>query len=263
MEFKDNLKQLRTEKGLTQAQLAEKLFVSRSSVAKWENGLGLPNPESMAALEELFGITAQEIATKEPETVIVEKNRKIHIFCQVVGCAAVFATLIVMIILPFAIHSGRYGFTPDMVAGSYADREYIDTGDYRIYYFTFEGNDLVTDQYWSDLQGWKIVEKHFWGCTLGYKNAQMRVITKDNYVVGQIYSVKGKNGYYNLLNKAGHYKVETPGEPMIWDIPAELICAKSITISGVEYELQNGFFFITQEPVEWFKIGDVWYDVIE
>jgi hypothetical protein len=30
----------------------------------------------------------------------------------------------------------------------------------------------------------------------------MHVITKDNYVVGQIYSIKGKNGYYNLLNKA-------------------------------------------------------------
>ena len=88
------------------------------------------------------------------------------------------------------------------------------------------------------------------------------VITKDNYVVGQIYSIKGKNGYYNLLNKAGHYQVETPGESMIWDIPAELICATSVTISDVQYELQNGFFFITQEPVDWFKIGEVWYDVI-
>lgn len=51
MEMKDKLKKLRQEKGMTQAQLAEALFVSRSTVAKWENGLGLPNPESMAALE--------------------------------------------------------------------------------------------------------------------------------------------------------------------------------------------------------------------
>ena len=28
-------------------------------------------------------------------------------------------------------------------------------------------------------------------------------------------------------------------------------------------DLQDGFFFITREPVEWFKIGDSWYDVIE
>ena len=76
MEFKENLKQLRIQKGLTQAQLAEKLFVSRSTVAKWENGLGLPNPESMATLEKLFNISTEELATKEPETVIVKKNQK-------------------------------------------------------------------------------------------------------------------------------------------------------------------------------------------
>lgn len=262
MEFKDNLKRLRTEKGLTQAQLAEKLFVSRSTVAKWENGLGLPNPESMAALEEIFSITAQEIATKEPETVIVEKNRKLRLVAQIVGWTAILALLVVMSVLPFAIHNGRYGFTPDMAAGAYSNEKYIDTGDCRIYYFTFEG-DWEDGRHWSDLQGWKIVEKHFWGCTVNYNSVQMHVITKDNYVVGQIYSIKGKDGYYNLLNKAGHYKVEKPGDPAIWDIPAELICAESITISGVEYELQDGFFFVTQEPVEWFKIGDVWYDVIE
>ena len=91
MEFKDNLKQLRTEKGLTQAQLAEKLFVSRSTVAKWENGLGLPNPESMAALEELFGIASQEIATKEPEAVIVAKNRKLLLVGQILGWSAILA----------------------------------------------------------------------------------------------------------------------------------------------------------------------------
>ena len=61
MEFKENLKQLRLQNGLTQAQLAEKLFVSRSTVAKWENGLGLPNPESMAALEKLFDIVSVDI----------------------------------------------------------------------------------------------------------------------------------------------------------------------------------------------------------
>ena len=49
--------------------------------------------------------------------------------------------------------------------------------------------------------------------------------------------------------------------PASWDIPAELITATVITISGVEYELQEGFFFITSEPVRWFKIGEEWYDV--
>ena len=48
---------------------------------------------------------------------------------------------------------------------------------------------------------------------------------------------------------------------LTWEIPTELITATSVTISGVEYPLENGFFFITAEPVEYFKIGSNWYDV--
>ena len=260
MEFKENLKQLRLQKGLTQAQLAEKLFVSRSTVAKWENGLGLPNPESMAALEKLFDIVAEELATKEPEGVIVKKNRKLRWIGQIVAWSTILVLLIAMSYLPFAIHKGEYGFTPDMAAGSYADEEYIDTGDYRIYYFTF-GGDWENGKHWSDLQGFKPVKKHFWGCTVSEDDYAYKVFTKDNYVVGRLYTIKGKNGYYNLINKAGHYKVDGNGTGAVWAIPGELITATSITISGVEYELQEGFFFITNEPVRYFKIGEEWYDV--
>ena len=260
MEFKDNLKKLRMQKGLTQAQLAEKLFVSRSTVAKWENGLGLPNPESMATLENLFGIFAEELATEEPEKVIVKKNRKLRQIGQIVGWSIILVLLIAMSYLPFAIHNGEYGFTPDMAAGSYADSAYIDTGDYRIYYFTF-GGDWEDGRHWSDLQGFKPVKKHFWGCTVSEDDYTYKVFTKDNYVVGRLYTIKGKNGYYNLINKAGHYTVKEQGTTMIWDIPGELITATDITIAGVEYELQEGFFFITNEPVKYFKIGDEWYDV--
>ena len=260
MEFKEKLKQLRMHKGLTQAQLAEKLFVSRSTVAKWENGLGLPNPESMAMLEKLFDINAAELATEEPEKVIVKKNRKLRIVVQIVGWSAIIFLLIAMFYLPFAIHNGEYGFTPDMVAGSYADEAYIDTGDYRIYYFTFEG-DWEDGRHWSDLQGFKPVKRHFLGYTVSEDDYTYKVFTKDNYVVGRLYTIKGEDGYYNLLDKAGIYKIEELGTPAIWDIPGELITATTITISGVEYELQEGFFFITNEPVRYFEIGDEWYDV--
>lgn len=260
MEFKDNLKQLRMKKGLTQAQLAEQLFVSRSTVAKWENGLGLPNPESMATLEKLFDISAEEFVTKEPEKVIVKKNRKIRRIGQILGWSLILVLLIAMSYLPFAIHNGEYGFTPDMAAGSYADEMYIDTGDYRIYYFTF-GGDLDDGRHWSDLQGFRPVKKHLWGCTVSEDDYTYKVFTKDNYVVGRLYTIKGKNGYYNLINKAGHYTANEQGTTMVWDIPGELITATTITISGIEYELQEGFFFITNEPVRYFEIGEEWYDV--
>jgi transcriptional regulator with XRE-family HTH domain len=260
MEFREKLKQLRTERGLTQAQLAEQLFVSRSTVAKWENGLGLPNPESLALLEKLFGISTSELATEEPERVIVKKNRKLRSIADVILWSLFSALLIAAACLPFLIHNGSYGFTTKMSAGSYADCEYIDTGDYRIYYFSFGGT-FEDGRPWSDLQGFKPVKKHFWGCTVSEEDYSYKVFTKDNYVVGRLYTIKGKRGYYNLINKAGIYKVDEDGAPPIWDIPSELITAETITISGVEYDLQNGFFFITDEPVRYFKIGNEWYDV--
>ena len=263
MEFKDKLKKVRTEKGLTQAQLAETIFVSRSTIAKWENGLGLPGDESMTLLMEHFGITQDQLATTEPEAVIVEKNRRIRwgLIGSIAGWAAMLVLVVVMYILPFAIHSGDYGFTWDMAAGVYADNTYIDTGDYRIYYFQFEG-ETEDGLHWSTLQGWRPVQRHFWGYTVSEEDYSYRIFTKNNYVVGRLYSIQGKNGYYNLLSKASYYKApEEPGNPMTWEIPAELITASSITLRGVEYELQQGFFFVTQEPVEYFEIGDHFFNV--
>ena len=77
MEFKDKLKALRREKGISQQALADAIFVSRSAVAKWENGLGFPNEESLAALQEYFSVPAGDFSTQKPETVIVQKNKRI------------------------------------------------------------------------------------------------------------------------------------------------------------------------------------------
>ena len=232
MEFKDKLKKLRRNQGMTQAQLAAAIFVSRSAVAKWENGLGVPSRESMEALEALFEVTHEEIATTEPEQALVAKNRKLYVIGQTLLWAAMLALVAVMAVLPFAIHDGSYGFTPEMAAGSYADRDFFDTGDYRIYYFQFEG-DLEIGDHWTWLQGFRPVRVHFWGSTVSEEDYDYRVITKNNYVVGRLYSIKGRNGYYNLLKKAAIYQApDTPGEGMVWDIPQELITAGSVIISG-------------------------------
>ena len=47
MAFADKLRQLREEHGLSQAALAKRIYVSRSAVAKWENGLGLPDDANL------------------------------------------------------------------------------------------------------------------------------------------------------------------------------------------------------------------------
>ena len=50
MEFNEKLQQLRKSKGLTQEELAQAIYVSRTAVSKWESGRGYPNIESSVAL---------------------------------------------------------------------------------------------------------------------------------------------------------------------------------------------------------------------
>ena len=97
MEFSNKLKTLRKEKGISQQTLADAIFVSRSAVAKWENGLGLPSRESMAALCNFFQISEDFLHTQEPESVIVQKNKRINtILTQRI---ALLCTMVIIAIL--------------------------------------------------------------------------------------------------------------------------------------------------------------------
>lgn len=93
MEFSSKLKELRQEKGISQAKLAEDIHISRSAVAKWENGLGLPGYESLKLLADYFGVRIDELMTdKKNEEVLVPKNKTIDqqkkiIFGFSAGCA--------------------------------------------------------------------------------------------------------------------------------------------------------------------------------
>ena len=53
--FSQTLKRLRTEKGISQIQLAQKLFVDRSTITRWENGSRLPNNMMINRISKLFG----------------------------------------------------------------------------------------------------------------------------------------------------------------------------------------------------------------
>ena len=78
MEFSEKLKELRSEKGISQAKLAVDIHISRSAVAKWENGLGLPSGESLKMLAEYFGVGVGELLPdKSNEEILVEKNKTI------------------------------------------------------------------------------------------------------------------------------------------------------------------------------------------
>ncbi len=57
METKDIILELRTKKGLSQDQLAEKAFVTRQAVSRWENGETIPNTETLKLLSRLFDVS--------------------------------------------------------------------------------------------------------------------------------------------------------------------------------------------------------------
>lgn len=55
--FEQTLRQARQAQGMTQQELAERLFVSRQTVSSWETGRNLPNLETLARLAELLGVS--------------------------------------------------------------------------------------------------------------------------------------------------------------------------------------------------------------
>ncbi len=57
METKDVLRELRTKTGLSQDELAEKIFVTRQAVSRWENGETIPNTETLKLLSNLFKVS--------------------------------------------------------------------------------------------------------------------------------------------------------------------------------------------------------------
>ena len=57
METKNIILELRTKKGLSQDELAEKVFVTRQAVSRWENGETIPNTETLKLLSELFDVS--------------------------------------------------------------------------------------------------------------------------------------------------------------------------------------------------------------
>ena len=61
MEFNEKLQSLRKQSGLTQEQLAEALYVSRTAVSKWESGRGTPSIDSLMAIARYFSVSVDSL----------------------------------------------------------------------------------------------------------------------------------------------------------------------------------------------------------
>ena len=65
MDLSEKLQKLRKENNLTQEELAQKLFVSRTAISKWETGRGMPSMESLQLISKYFDISLDLLLSNE------------------------------------------------------------------------------------------------------------------------------------------------------------------------------------------------------
>ena len=76
MEFNEKLQELRKQRGLTQEELAQALYVSRTAISKWESGRGYPNIDSLKAIAKFFAITIDELLSGDELLTLAEEDNK-------------------------------------------------------------------------------------------------------------------------------------------------------------------------------------------
>ncbi|MBR5762248.1 MAG: helix-turn-helix transcriptional regulator [Lachnospiraceae bacterium] len=114
MEFYEKLQELRKSKSLTQEELAEALYVSRTAISKWESGRGYPNIDSLKEIARFFSVTVDDLICSE-EIISVAKREKEELKGKILALA--FATLdIAMALLLFLPIFGNGNGTPTSVA---------------------------------------------------------------------------------------------------------------------------------------------------
>lgn len=79
MEFNEKLQELRKARSLTQEELAEALFVSRTAISKWESGRGYPSLASLKEISRFFGLSIDELIGTEEIISAAQDEEKAHI----------------------------------------------------------------------------------------------------------------------------------------------------------------------------------------
>ena len=109
MEFKDRLKQLRLNKNISQEAIAKELMTSRSTYAKWENGIRIPNSASLELIAKYFDITVEELFdNKETTNLTIKTNDRLNdLTIGVISIASIIVTCIISLLYFFKIY-GTY-----------------------------------------------------------------------------------------------------------------------------------------------------------
>ena len=97
MEFSEKLQELRKSKGLTQEELAQALYVSRTAVSKWESGKGYPSIDSLKEISIFFSVSIDDLLSSEKIISIAEKENQTNIanICEMLfGAIDLFSVIL-------------------------------------------------------------------------------------------------------------------------------------------------------------------------
>lgn len=100
MEFGEKLQNLRKNKGLTQEELAESIFVSRTAISKWESGRGYPSIDSIREIASFFSLSIDDLLSSEKILSLAEKENKLTIqkMCNLLfGIVDLFTLMLIVL----------------------------------------------------------------------------------------------------------------------------------------------------------------------
>ena len=92
MEFNEKLQELRKARSLTQEELAEALYVSRTAISKWESGRGYPSIDSLKEISRFFSVTIDDLICPDEMITVAEYVSLI--------CCVLDALLAILVFIP-------------------------------------------------------------------------------------------------------------------------------------------------------------------
>ena len=124
MEFNEKLQQLRKNHNLTQEQLAEQLYVSRTAISKWESGRGYPNIESLKCISKLFSVTIDELLSSDELITLAETENRSNlkkIYMVISGIVDVLS--VAFILLPiYGKPEGNHVYSVNLLANTHTPK---------------------------------------------------------------------------------------------------------------------------------------------
>lgn len=133
MEFHEKLQELRKSRGLTQEELAEALYVSRTAVSKWESGRGYPSIDSLKEISAYFSVSIDDLLSGEKLIHLAQKENKSNIqsICHILMGAADLLALMLILLPLYPKSVGDYVYSVNLWL-------YTETAAYnRIVYWVF------------------------------------------------------------------------------------------------------------------------------